>query len=152
MRKDPEGDVLKDVMINIKTVQYDNHTHENDVIELRTEGKYYRESGTDYLIYEESALSGLVGTTTQISIREDLVELNRTGEHESTMSFEKNKRFQSVMETPMGNIPLEIMTNNISYDFAQDPLSLKLDFDYSIALKGLFQGKNRIQIEATHIK
>ena len=147
-----EGDILKDVIINIKTVQYDNNTDEEDIIELRTEGKYYNEDDTDYLIYEESELSGLLGTTTEIKIRGNQVELNRKGEHESTMSFEKDKRYQSVMSTPMGNIPIEIMTNNISYDLDNDPLSLKLEFEYSIALKGLFQGKNVISIEATHSK
>ena len=147
-----EGDILKDVMINIKTVQYDNNTEEEDIIELRTEGKYYNEDGTDYLIYEESELSGLLGTTTEIKIKGNQVELNRTAEHESTMSFEKDKRYQSVMSTPMGNIPIEIMTNNISYDLDKDPLTLKLEFEYSIALKGLFQGRNMISIEATHSK
>lgn len=147
-----EGDILEDVIINIKTVQYDSSSEEHDTIELRTEGKYYSDDGTDFLIYEESELSGLLGTTTEIKIKGNHVELNRIGEHESKMSFEKDKRYQSVMSTPMGNIPLEIMTNNISYDLHKDPLSLRLEFEYSIALKGLFQGKNTISIEATHLK
>lgn len=143
---------MENVMINIKTVQYDSSSKEQDVIELRTEGKYYKKNNADYLIYEETELSGLSGTTTKIKIKGDQVELRRIGEHESAMSFEKDKRFQSVMSTPVGNIPLEIMTNNIRYDILPDPLSLKLEFEYSIALKGLFQGKNLISIEATQIK
>lgn len=143
---------MEDVIINIKTVQYDNNSKEHDIIELRTEGKYYNEDGTDFLVYEESELSGLLGTTTEIKIKDNHVELNRKGEHESSMSFEKDKRYQSVMSTPMGNIPVEIMTNNISYDIDKDPLSLKLEFEYNISLRGLFQGKNIISIEATHSK
>ncbi len=143
---------MEDVIINIKTVQYDSDSQEQDVIELRTDGKYYNKDGSDFLVYEESELSGLLGTTTEIKIKGNQVELNRIGEHESTMSFEKDKRYQSIMSTPMGNIPLEIMTNNICFDLNKDPLSLKLEFEYSIALKGLFQGKNLIKIEATHSK
>lgn len=139
-------------MINIKTVQYDHESKEHDVIELRTEGKYYNKNQADYLIYEETELSGLSGTTTKIKIKDNQVELRRIGDHESAMHFEKDKRFQSVMPTPMGNIPLEILTNNITYDILPDPLFLKLEFEYSISLKGLFQGKNIISIEATHIK
>ncbi|MDO5096805.1 MAG: DUF1934 domain-containing protein [Peptostreptococcaceae bacterium] len=139
-------------MINIKTVQYDSTSKEQDVIELRTEGKYYQKNDAKYLIYEETELSGLLGTTTKIKIKDNQVELRRIGEHESAMSFQKDKRFQSVMPTPVGNIPLEIMTNSIRFDMLPDPLSLKLEFEYSIALKGLFQGKNLISIEATRMK
>ena len=89
-----EGDILEDVIINIKTVQYDSNSEEHDTIELRTEGKYYSDDGTDFLIYEESELSGLLGTTTEIKIKDNHVELNRIGEHESKMSFEKDKRYQ----------------------------------------------------------
>lgn len=139
-------------MINIKTIQYDHNSKEHDVIELRTEGKYYKKNNADYLVYEESELSGLLGTTTKIKIMENQVELKRSGEHESVMSFEKDKRFQSIMTTPVGNIPLEILTNNISFDMMSDPLSIKLEFEYNIALRGLFQGKNLISIEATQMK
>lgn len=143
---------MENVMINIKTVQYDHSSKEHDVIELRTEGKYYKKNDADYLVYEESELSGLSGTTTKIKIKDNQVELKRIGEHQSAMSFAKDKRFQSVMPTPVGNIPIEIMTNNISFNILPDPLFIKLEFEYSIALKGLFQGKNLISIEATQVK
>ncbi len=143
---------MENVMINIRTVQYDNASKEQDVIELRTEGKYYKKNDASYLIYEESELSGLLGTTTKIKIKDNQVELRRIGEHQSSMSFQKDRRFQSIMATPAGNIPLEIMTNNVTFDELMDPFSLKLEFDYSIALKGLFQGKNTICIEATQKK
>ncbi len=139
--------ILKEVVIKIKTVQYDNATKASDVIELITEAKYFSKNSSAYLVYEESELSGLEGTTTKIKINNNKVELKRIGKHDSTMLFEKDKRFESIMATPMGNIPLEILTNNIVYSKQEEPFKLELEVEYSISLKGLFQGKNVMKIE-----
>lgn len=140
--------ILKEVVIKIKTVQYDNSTKESDTIELVTEGKCFNKNESMYLVYEESEISGLEETTTKIKIKNDKVELKRIGKHESSMIFEKDKRFESIMPTPMGNIPLEVLTNKIEYNKVDDPFKLNLEVEYSISLKGLFQGKNIMKIEA----
>ncbi|MGB5822965.1 MAG: DUF1934 domain-containing protein [Proteocatella sp.] len=138
---------MKEVVIKIKTVQYDNATKLSDVIELVTEAKYFSKNNSEYLVYEESELSGLEGTTTKIKISNNKVELKRIGKHDSTMLFEKDKRFESIMATPMGNIPLEILTNKIVYSKQEEPFKVDLEVEYSISLKGLFQGKNVMKIE-----
>ena len=63
------------------------------------------------------------------------------------MVFERDKRFESIMVTPMGNIPLEILTNRILYTESEEPFDIKLEIEYSISLRGLFQGKNIMKIE-----
>lgn len=139
--------ILKEVVIKIKTVQYDNATQMSDVIELVTEAKYFKKNNSTYLVYEESELSGLEGTTTKIKINNNKVELKRIGKHDSNMVFEQDKRFESIMVTPMGNIPLEILTNRILYNQQDEPFDIKLEIEYSISLRGLFQGKNVMKIE-----
>lgn len=139
--------ILKEVVIKIKTVQYDNATQMSDVIELVTEAKYFKKNNSTYLVYEESELSGLEGTTTKIKINNNKVELKRIGKHDSNMVFEQDKRFESIMGTPMGNIPLEILTNRILYNQQDEPFDIKLEIEYSISLRGLFQGKNVMKIE-----
>lgn len=138
---------MREVVIKIKTVQYDNSTQLSDVIELVTEAKYFKKNNNAYLVYEESELSGLEGTTTKIRINNNKVELKRIGKHDSTMVFECDKRFESIMVTPMGNIPLEILTNRILYTESEEPFDIKLEIEYSISLRGLFQGKNIMKIE-----
>lgn len=138
---------MKEVVIKIKTVQYDNATQMSDVIELVTEAKYFKKNNSTYLVYEESELSGLEGTTTKIKINNNKVELKRIGKHDSNMVFEQDKRFESIMVTPMGNIPLEILTNRILYNQQDEPFDIKLEIEYSISLRGLFQGKNVMKIE-----
>lgn len=138
---------LKEIVIKIKTVQYDNATKMSDVIELTTEAKYFKKNSSHYLIYEESELSGLEDTTTKIKMTGSKVELKRIGKHDTEMVFEKDRRFESLMTTPMGNIPLEILTNRISFSQQDEPFNLDLEVEYSISLKGLFQGKNVMKIE-----
>ncbi len=139
--------ILREVVIKIKTVQYDNVAQTSDVIELVTEAKYFKKNNSAYLVYEESELSGLEGTTTKIKINNNKVELKRIGKHDSNMVFEQDKRFESIMVTPMGNIPLEILTNRILYKENDEPFDIKLEIEYSISLRGLFQGKNIMKIE-----
>ncbi len=138
---------LKDIVIKIKTVQHDNATNISDVIELTTEAKYTKKNNNHYLVYEESELSGLEDTTTKIKMTSNKVELKRIGKHDSEMVFENKRRFESLMTTPMGNIPLEILTNRISFNQQDEPFKLDLEVEYSISLKGLFQGKNVMKIE-----
>lgn len=142
---------MKDVLIYIKTVQYESMRTGSDEIELKTEGKYFEKENSKYLRYEETELSGLLGTTTEIEIKDDTVGLKRTGEHESSMFFEKDRRFQTSIQTPAGNIPLEIMTNEVNLNLKQNPFCMDIELEYSISLKGLFEGKNRITIKATEV-
>lgn len=140
---------MKNVIISIKTIQIDEQTKEKETIELVTEGKYTFKNKCHYLIYEESEVSGFEGTTTKIKISKDKIELTRIGDIASDMVFEKNKRYENVMPTPMGNIPLEILTNNIKIKISQEPLKLDIELEYSLSLKGLLRAKNIMEIKVS---
>lgn len=142
---------MHNILLNIKTVQLDKVGNENDVIELCTEGKYYKRKDSIYLVYEESEISGLKGTTTTIKIKDSEFELKRRGAQKTSLIFKKGKRYSSQVMTPGGNIGMEIITDDIISNIKEEPIYINIKCEYSIALKGLFQGKNIINIKATSI-
>jgi uncharacterized beta-barrel protein YwiB (DUF1934 family) len=101
MREEGER-LLKKAIISVKGTQK-NEQNESDTIELITEGNFYIKGNTFYVVYEESELSGMDGTTTTLKITEDKVTLLRFGTNKSKMVFEKNKRYESDYDTPYDN-------------------------------------------------
>ncbi|MBE3592118.1 MAG: DUF1934 domain-containing protein [Thermoanaerobacter sp.] len=103
---------MKKAIISVKGTQK-NDQNESDTIELITEGSFYIKGNTFYVVYEESELSGMDGTTTTLKITEDKVTLLRFGTNKSKMVFEKNKRYESDYDTPYGKIPLGILPTDV---------------------------------------
>ena len=66
---------LNKAIINIRTTQVDINTKQDEVIELITEGKFYKKSDAYYLVYDESEISGMQGTTTTLKIKDNQVVL-----------------------------------------------------------------------------
>lgn len=144
--------MLKNVMISIKTTQIEEMIKDPEVIELVTEGKYVFKNKCHYLLFEESEVSGMQGTSTKIKIGKNKLELIRIGQNDSSMVFEVNKRYEDILPTPMGNIPLEILTNKLNIAFEEDPLKIHVDLEYSLSLKGLIRAKNIMEINVSQVK
>lgn len=77
----------KDFIISISSTQV-NREGEQDTIELVTEGKLYKKANNYYIIYKESDVTGMKGTTTTLKAEENRVTLNRTGTSEGKQVFE----------------------------------------------------------------
>ena len=132
---------MKDIILKIK---------DNDGIEFTTVGRLITKGTTTLIQYEETDLSGLEGCTTSLTITPTRVRMKRTGENiegSTEMVFEKGRRVKGLYATPYGNIGMEIVTNEISgnHPAFEDPG--KLSIDYSISLKGLFDGRKTLDIE-----
>ena len=132
---------MKDIILKIK---------DNDGIEFVTEGRLYTRGSTTLIQYEETELSGLEGCTTSLTITPNRVRMKRGGGSEAggtEMVFEKGRRVRGLYATPLGNVAMEIVTNDISGDFLSFGGQGKLLIDYSISLKGLFDGRKKLAIE-----
>ena len=138
---------MKDIMLKITGRTADK----DDGIEFVTEGRLYNKGPLLLIQYPESELSGLEGCTTSLTIGKDKVRLRRSGEPlgtDTVMEFEKGKRFLGVYETPYGPLGMEILTNSIERDLADDGRG-KLSIDYSVCLKGLADARKILDIELT---
>ena len=69
----------------------------------------------------------------------------RARDRETEILFEKGKRYTGYYNTPFGAIELEVLTNDIENTLSEEGEG-HIDIDYSISLKGLLEGRNRINI------
>lgn len=140
---------MKDIMLKIigKQVNQDN---EEDVLEFMTEGKFYEKNGALYLMYQESELSGMEGCTTSLKIKDGMIRMRRFGEAipmDTVIEFEKGRRFEGYYDTPFGAVELEVLTNDIINNLAYEEGKGTLNIDYHISLRGLTEGRSKLDIE-----
>lgn len=134
------------VLIKIHARQK-NREHEEDVMDLLTEGKQYNKNGVIYLMYEETELSGVKGCVTSLRIQNNVIKLKRYGVKSREMVFETGKRFSGLYETPMGFFEMEILTNRIDNNLTEGGSRGNLEIEYDISLKGFMEAHNVLEIK-----
>jgi len=134
----------KNVIIYVRGEQYFEGV-DPDATELISEGTMsITEDGAVTLVYEETELTGLEGTTTQFVIDGDTVVLTRSGALNSQMIFQRGKRHTSLYETPWGTMTVDITTASLTHRL--DSHGGLLDIRYSIAVDHQVTGQNRFKI------
>lgn len=140
---------MKDIMLKIVGKQM-NAEAEEDMMEFMTEGKLYKKNGAIYLMYQESELSGMEGCTTSLKIKDGTVRMRRFGENvpiDTVIEFQKGKRFEGFYDTPFGSVELEVLTNEVIDNLIYEDGKGTLNIDYHISLRGLTEGRSRLDIE-----
>ena len=138
---------MKDIMLKIVGKQI-YVGEEEEKIELVTEGKFYKRGKSLHFEYDESEFSGMLGCKTHLKLTGDKVIMKRSGdpEDDTEIEFEKGKRYKGEYETPYGTFEIEVLTNNIENNLAENGAGT-LDIDYDISLRGLAESRNRLKIE-----
>ena len=139
---------MKDIMLKIIGKQLSCDIEEVQ-LEFVTEGKIYKEDKSLYLVYEESEFSGMPGCRTKLEFREGSIKMSRFGQGapaDNEIEFKKGKRYTGYYDTPFGAVEMEVLTNEIENSLTVcGKGSVKID--YQISLKGLAEGRNRLNIE-----
>ncbi|SHH47674.1 Uncharacterized beta-barrel protein YwiB, DUF1934 family [Tepidibacter thalassicus DSM 15285] len=133
-------------MIKMKTCQIDLKG-QKDSIELITEGKVYKKNRATYIVYEESEISGMAGTTTTLKVLDNCITMKRFGKNNSELIFEKGKRFKTRYRTAHGDFSVEILTKSVDVEIKHDLTDIDININYDINISGLFEGKNIINIK-----
>lgn len=105
---------MNNVMISIIGKQ--ENEGEQDSIELVTEGEYEYSPENSSLIYQESSITGMEGTTTTFSIEPDTVTLTRVGTVTSQMLFRKGEKHLFLYDTPYGAYTMGISTHRLNVE------------------------------------
>ena len=136
--------IEKNVIISVRGEQYFEDI-DPDTVELTTEGRMtIRDDGTMVLAYDETELTGMEGTTTRFTIRENSVVLQRTGTVNNEMYFEPGKPHLSLYETPMGALTVEIVTEKLAHRLSER--GGILDIKYTIAVENQITGRHQFKI------
>jgi uncharacterized beta-barrel protein YwiB (DUF1934 family) len=122
-----EGDTLdNNVLISVKTKQYIDGQPE--VIELITEGVYYKEGDQYFAEYEESEISGMDGTKTRVKIEENSLTIMREGTTHSNLVFKKGLNHKSLYSTPFGALEVTIRPKKVLIDVDDAGGNVKLEY------------------------
>ena len=127
------------VSLSVRGEQYFEGVDPNET-ELLTEGVLEVLEDGLRIAYDETALTGMEGTTTTFLVTEHQVVLTRTGRVNSQMIFEEGKQHTSLYETPYGELPIDIQTSSLRHNLSQR--GGVMDIKYAIAVDHIVTGRN----------
>jgi uncharacterized beta-barrel protein YwiB (DUF1934 family) len=104
--------VDKNVIISVKGMQA-AEDQETNVMELVTEGKYYKEDNAYYVTYKESEVTGMDGTTTTLKVADGIVTLMRSGSVNSHFVFQRGQKHVSYYDTEYGAFTIGVYANEV---------------------------------------
>jgi uncharacterized beta-barrel protein YwiB (DUF1934 family) len=100
--------------------------------------------------YEESELSGMEGTTTELIFTKDepsLVTLRRTGTVRCAIVMEEHRQHSGVYQTPVMPLDLTVTTHSLTNTITED--GGVLDAYYSIRFGTVTTTRTRLKMEVT---
>lgn len=115
-----------------------------DGTELMTEGTMEVRPDVLVLSYQESALTGMEGTTTTFEVGKNRVILTRSGTTNSQMVFEEGQQHTSLYETPFGELSIDIQTSRLRHNLTER--GGVMEIKYSIAVEHTVTGRNCFKI------
>lgn len=136
-------------MLSIRGEQYFDGI-DPDAQELLTEGTMTLTEDGMVLSYQETALTGMEGTTTRFQIRGPRVILTRSGTVNSQMVFEEGRQHTSLYETPFGELSVDIQTSVLKHNLTER--GGLMEIKYSIAVEHTVTGRNcfKIRVRRKH--
>ncbi len=124
-----------------------NEEGEENKIELSTMGSIYEKNNNIYVVYEETEISGMEGTTTTLKIEgKDKLSMKRYGSTTSQMVFEVGKRHTSDYRTIYGDFKMEVVTSQLDIEVDTQSLKGKLHINYKLSISGLVETQNQLSI------
>jgi uncharacterized beta-barrel protein YwiB (DUF1934 family) len=121
----------KDVIISVKGTQTSINM-DTTVLELVTEGKYYKKDETYFVTYKESKMTGMDGTTTTLKIADGVVTLMRFGSVNSQFIFQQGRKHMSHYDTIYGAFTVGVFANSVSVNVDDSGGEIRVDYEIEI--------------------
>ena len=120
---------------------------EDEKIEVVSPGKFLKKDECYCVIYEETEISGMEGTTTILTIQENQVILEREGTTSTKMIFNEDEDSISLYNTPYGMLEITIITNNLDIQMGEDGGKLDIEYEMSVYGQPSFNTKLSLNIK-----
>ena len=122
------------VVINLASlVSYDGMTDDPMQVLTNTESQ------------EDEATGEVTQSEIQLELKKNQVTMNRMGEFANTMLFMPNKRFETVLKTPFGELPMAVYSRDVRCDLGED--SGKVHLKYELSMQGAYASTNELHLE-----
>lgn len=105
----------------------------DDVIEVVTPGEFLVTDNGFKAIYEETELSGMNGTTTTLTMLDDMLVLEREGNISAKMDFKKGETSVSLYNTPYGVLDLQIHTEDLDVNINENGGDITAKYSMELA-------------------
>ena len=121
----------KDISISITTQSFPKGD-EPQTISTEAKGTVYQKDGLLYISYKENP-EEFGKTLTTVKIKNDRVELIRTGNVSSRLVFIKDKPYESSYNTPYGSLPLKISVLDMDISAGGDAGTVFMKYSLDLA-------------------
>lgn len=138
--------MTKQVLVQVKGIRTNRFAPEEEpeIVESITVGTYYKRNGSYYILYEECLGDAEDVVKNRIKIRQDLVEIVKTGSANTNMNFELGKKQMSLYKTIYGDMEMSTFTEIIQIEERKDELSVMLH--YELEINNQYSSDNQIEI------
>lgn len=135
---------MEKILISIDGTQNFGNGDTNNV-ELTTAGELNVLADSYTLKYEESELTGMEGTTTEITVtNEGIVSLSRSGTVNSNLIFEEGKRHLSYYDTKDGAFSIGVFASYVDTVLEQNYGEISITYAMDVDDKPI--GENEIRV------
>lgn len=135
---------MEKIMINIDGTQNFGNGEANNV-ELTTEGELSVSEDSYTLKYKESELTGMEGTTTEITVENNgIVNLVRSGTVNSNLVFEEGKRHLSYYDTNDGAFSIGVFASYVDTVLERNYGEISITYAMDVDDKPI--GENEIRV------
>ncbi len=114
---------------------------------FETEGKVFEKDDAEYIVYEESELSGMKGDRTVLKFKDGVCTMHRYGVHKSELVFDEGTKIESMYHTPYGNFEMMTLASRVAFDREAGVAELV----YRLVIKGLSESVNKLKIEISPV-
>ena len=141
--------MLKNILIKLQGSQQVS-SQKMDSVELTTTGTIeYIDEGCK-IVYEESELTGMQGTTTTIVVdKTGKVTLNREGTTNSCLVFEEGQKHMSYYDMGQGAFTISVYTEYLEADI--NKLGGEIEIEYLLEIDNKMMGSNTIKLEFEYV-
>lgn len=120
----------KDVLVSVSGVHSDDQP--GDAVEVLLPGEYYNKNGTHYVMYEQYDEEAKSLLKNIIKVKNNSVELKKTGFANVRMFFEKNRNNTSYYEMDHGSMLIETKTGEVMIDIQEHKMNIDLEYELYI--------------------
>lgn len=132
----------KDVLV---TVVGSSDDDSDGLLEVVTPGRFFEKNGKQYIIYEESELTGFAsGTKTTLKIDHGTLTMSRNDKSGTNMVFESGKTHLGHYETPYGSFTVSTTTDSLNIDMGEKEGSIRVN--YFIDINNVPQSENELSV------
>lgn len=120
---------------------------EEDIVEATNVAEYYYRNGAHYFLYDDLEPESKKLVHNRLKIKDQAVEITKTGEISSNMNFHLGETQQSSYRTPAGAFAMGIQTNSLKIQDAETKMAADIEYEMFLNYEHVANCRVSIQIK-----